>query len=198
MPHGTRAIITPNHSSWLDAQLLGPFLLEKTYFMAKKELLKIPVFGVFMEMLNAVSIDRDYVDIAGLKRAMNLLKNECHLVIFPEGTIPGEEELTRQDIEPETGLLPGNPGPVILAIRTRSPIIPVGIINTGIALPPETFPLLKSLPPWEAPKIEINFGEPVYYSGYYNKKITEEELEMLTGKLMIQIGKLAGKVQVIP
>jgi 1-acyl-sn-glycerol-3-phosphate acyltransferase len=197
IPNGRRAIITPNHSSWLDAQLLGPILPEKTYFLAKKELLRMPIFGVFMEVLNAISIDRDYVDIKGLKRSINILKKENHLVIFPEGTIPGEEELSRDDVDKETGLLPGNLGPVILAIRAKAPIVPVGIRNTDKALPPEAFPRLEELPPSNSPKIEIIFGNTIYYKQYYNKKLTQKELKILTKKLMIKIGKLAGKNQVI-
>ncbi|MBP9886358.1 MAG: 1-acyl-sn-glycerol-3-phosphate acyltransferase [Leptospiraceae bacterium] len=195
IPLGKRCIISPNHSSWLDAQLIASILPQRAYFLAKKELLKMPVSGVMMELVGGVGIDREYVDASGLKKAMGLLKKNEHLVVFPEGTIPGEEDLSVNDMEPETGLLPGNTGAVVLAIKTQAPIFPVGIIGANEVLPPETFPRLESLPDFKNTQLIVNIGEPITYEKYYNKKISAEETEELTRELMKQIGKLAGKKQ---
>ena len=100
LPVGKRAIITPNHGSWLDAQLLGPFLLEDTYFLAKKELLTFPVMGIFMEMLNAVSIDRDYVDIKGL----NYIADNPGKNFYAEEELGGVKYFTA--VYPDVGVAP--------------------------------------------------------------------------------------------
>jgi 1-acyl-sn-glycerol-3-phosphate acyltransferase len=195
IPVGKKCIITPNHSSWLDAQLIASILPQHAFFLAKKELLKMPVSGVMMELVGGIGIDREYVDATGLKRAMGMLKKDEHLVIFPEGTIPGEEDLTREHAQPETGLLQGNTGAVVLAVKTQSPIIPVGIIGADEILPPETFPRMESLPEFKKNHLKVIFGEPIFYEKYYGKKISTEEIEELTSDLMKQIGKLAGKKQ---
>ncbi len=192
---GKRCIISPNHSSWLDAQLIASILPQRAYFLAKKELLKMPVSGVMMELVGGIGIDREYVDATGLKKAMGLLKKNEHLVIFPEGTIPGEEDLTRDHMQSETGLLHGNSGAVLLAIKTQSPIVPVGIIGADEVLPPETFPKMESLPEFKNTQLKVAFGQPITYEKYYGKKISNEETENLTIELMKQIGKLAGKKQ---
>jgi 1-acyl-sn-glycerol-3-phosphate acyltransferase len=195
IPVGKRCIISPNHSSWLDAQLIASILPQRAYFLAKKELLKMPVSGVMMELVGGIGIDREYVDATGLKKAMGLLKKEEHLVIFPEGTIPGEEDLTRDHMQSDTGLLHGNSGAVLLAIKTQSPIIPVGIIGADEVLPPETFPRMESLPEFKNTQLKVAIGEPITFEKYYNKKISNEETELLTTELMKQIGKLASKKQ---
>jgi 1-acyl-sn-glycerol-3-phosphate acyltransferase len=195
IPVGKKCIIAPNHSSWLDAQLIASILPQRAYFLAKKELLKMPVSGVMMELVGGVGIDREYVDASGLKKAMGLLKKSEHLVIFPEGTIPGEEDLSRDHMHPETGLLHGNTGAVVLAIKTHSPIIPVGIIGADEVLPPETFPRMEALPNFKNTQLKVHIGEPIIYEKYYNKKVTTEETEALTKELMKKIGKLAGKKQ---
>jgi 1-acyl-sn-glycerol-3-phosphate acyltransferase len=48
---GKRCIISPNHSSWLDAQLIASILPQRAYFLAKKELLKMPVSGLIENTL---------------------------------------------------------------------------------------------------------------------------------------------------
>ncbi len=196
IPVGKRCIIAPNHSSWLDAQLIASILPQRAYFLAKKELLRMPVSGVMMELVGGIGIDREYVDATGLKKAMGLLKKEEHLVIFPEGTIPGEEDLGREDMESDTGLLHGNSGAVLLAIKTQSPIIPVGIIGADKVLPPETFPRMESLPEFKNTQLKVAIGKPITYEKYYNKKISNEETDLLTTELMKQIGKLANKKQI--
>lgn len=196
IPVGKKCIIAPNHSSWLDAQLIASILPQRAYFLAKKELLKMPVSGVMMELVGGVGIDREYVDASGLKKAMGLLKKNEHLVVFPEGTIPGEEDLSRNDMESETGLLPGNTGAVVLAIKTQAPIIPVGIIGADEVLPPETFPRMEALPEFKNTQLKVNIGEPITYEKYYNKKVSTKETEDLTRELMKKIGKLAGKKQI--
>ena len=187
------AIIAPNHSSWMDVNVLAPSLPKRAQFMAKAELLEVPLTGIFMEMCGAIPIERYCIDSSGLKKAIDLLRKGEHLVIFPEGTIPGEEDMTRDDVEPDTGLLPGNAGAVILALKTKVPIVPVGIKNTDIALPPEVYPRMEKLPPLSFPKVSIEFGKPIYFDEYYGKKMTSDIVDPLIKNVMIEIGKLCGR-----
>ena len=107
-----------------------------------------------------------------------------------------ELNLGREDMESDTGLLHGNSGAVLLAIKTQSPIIPVGIIGADKVLPPETFPRMESLPEFKNTQLKVAIGKPITYEKYYNKKISNEETDLLTTELMKQIGKLANKKQI--
>lgn len=189
----TGALLAVNHSSWLDVQVLAPSLPKPAYFLAKAELLEMPLSGIFMEMAGGIPIERLCVDSAGLKRAIDLLKKGELVAIFPEGTIPGEENLTRKDIEVDTGLLPGNEGMIMLAIKTQKPIVPIGIRNTDVALPPEVFPRMECVPSMRSPDISIHIGKPMEFSEYYKQKIDSETSKKLLKQVMIEIGKLAGK-----
>jgi 1-acyl-sn-glycerol-3-phosphate acyltransferase len=187
------ALLAANHSSWLDAQILAPSLARRAYYMAKAELLDMPLSGIFMEMAGGIPIERLCVDSAGLRKAIDLLKKGNLVVIFPEGTIPGEENLTRKDVEPDTGLLPGNEGMIMLAIKTKMPIVPVGIRGTGEALPPEVFPRMECVPSLWPHNISVHIGKPISFADYYGKKLSEEESDHLLKKVMVEIGQLAGK-----
>ena len=66
---------------------------------------------------------------------------------FPEGTIPGEEDRMRHEVEPDTGMLRGHSGAVRMAIEGRVPIVPIGVSGTGASFPPEVYPRLEILEP---------------------------------------------------
>ena len=54
--------------------------------MAKKEAMAIPVLGWFLRTIGVFGIDRDGVDISGIKTGIKCLRDEQQLLIFPEGT----------------------------------------------------------------------------------------------------------------
>lgn len=89
--------------------------------VAKKELLKAPVFGQGLSFVNIIAIDRTNPEraLASMKKAREVMDSGSSFGVFAEGTraMPGE-------------LLPFKKGAFHLALQTGAPIVPVAIKNT--------------------------------------------------------------------
>jgi len=110
-----KAVIVANHSSYLDIALV-PFYCKKTsIFMAKYELLKIPLFNIFFHYMD-IPVNRKSITDAhrAFVRAGEELDKERNVIIFPEGTI-----------SPNGVLKPFKDGAFLLAIRKQVPLVPV-------------------------------------------------------------------------
>lgn len=113
-----KCLICPNHSRVFDPIFLFP-KIENMYSMAKSDLLKNKIMANFLTYHNVFPIDRDRVDIAGVKKAIKLLKNneKIKLLIFPEGRVLKDKK-ERGDIKD---------GAMYIASMMEVPIIPVYI-----------------------------------------------------------------------
>lgn len=135
------AIIAPNHQSIWDIPLVALALAgRRTYFMAKSELFRNPIFARIIRTLLAFPVRRGAPDRAAIRYAIEILKQGELLTIFPEGTRSKTGELK----EAEAGLS-------LIAARAQVPIVPVGIKGTRQMFSREKF----------LPTVEIHFGEPI-------------------------------------
>ena len=114
-------VFVSNHRSYLDTATLFFFAGRKMGLVAKRELLKVPIFGQGMNFVNIIAIDRSNPERAmrSMEKARQVMAGGCSFGVFVEGTraMPGE-------------LLPFKKGAFHLALQTNSPIIPVAIKNT--------------------------------------------------------------------
>jgi len=182
-------ILCSNHQSWLDIQILGSACPRRIYFVAKSEFRHWPVMRHLIDLSQSLFIQRGG-DKKGLESIKSALQRGKAVAIYPEGTIPGEEDVSRREVDPETGLLKGKTGAIRLAIESQVPIIPVGVSGTGRAFPPEIYPRLEVLRLPASTPIRIRFGEPVDFSQYYGKELSHEQLRQLTDELMRRISAL--------
>jgi carboxylesterase len=125
-----------------------------------------------------------------LQVAVNRLKEGACIGIFPEGTIPGEEDIPRWDVEPETGLLRGKTGAVRLALLAGVPIVPVGLTGTGRSFPPEAYPRLQIAPMAKPTPIEVRFGEPIRFRKRTTEDINYDQLRGMTDRVMRAVSLL--------
>ena len=114
-------VFASNHRSYLDTATLFFYAGKKMGLVAKKELLKVPVFGQGMNFVNIIAIDRSNPERAlrSMEKARKVMADGFSFGLFVEGTraLPGE-------------LLPFKKGAFHLALQTNSPIVPVAIKNT--------------------------------------------------------------------
>lgn len=81
------AVITPNHSSNFDP-LMAIMTFGAKYplrIMAKEELFHIPILGWLMIKFGMFGVNRGHSDMAAIKQAIRVLKEDCKLMLFPEG-----------------------------------------------------------------------------------------------------------------
>ncbi len=114
-------VFVSNHRSYLDTATLYVFAGRRVGLVAKKELLKVPIFGYGMAIANVIAIDRTDSEKAkeSIEKACNIMDDGYSFGVFAEGTraMPGE-------------LLPYKKGAIHLALQTHAPIIPVVFKNT--------------------------------------------------------------------
>jgi len=174
IPKSGPVILAVNHASYLDpvmvAMAIGPRPIN---FMAKAELLKIPVFGVLLKALNTFPVKRGLADKGAIAHSLKLLSNGEVLLIFPEGT----------RIRSNNGQL-GKPYPGVtaIALKTGSPIVPIGLVGMGKVLPDG-----KKLPRF--PKLKVRIGEAMHVEKASAADRKEKEAE-LTNKVMEELERL--------
>jgi 1-acyl-sn-glycerol-3-phosphate acyltransferase len=170
VPKKGRVIVACNHPSVMDPLYLWSALPRNATAVAKAELWRMPGVNFLLWLLGHIPIKRGNVESAKrtVAAAINILEHEGIVLIFPEGkcSIDGT-------------LLPLKRGIADMAMATRSPIIPVGIIGSNNVLPPDKrFPRLRR-------PVQLNFGEPIVTDGLTKDEIlaaTTEQISLLMQK----------------
>lgn len=129
---GKSYIYVCNHTSFLDIPGLCLTIPGEFRPLAKKELLKIPVFG-WIAQSAAIIVDRSSGD--SRKKSMDKLKRSLleglSILIFAEGTQNRTKEV----------LQPFKDGAFRIAIDTQEPVLPMVVVGAGPLMPPGTLRL---------------------------------------------------------
>ena len=139
-------VFMSNHESNADiiaiAYALRDFQLR---WVAKKELLRVPVFGAALRALGSVVIDRTDREAAieVYREARARMESGVSVMVFPEGTRgPGD------------ALLPFKKGGFVLALQTGMPIVPIAVRGTRAVMPRNGWTI-------DAGEVEVRIGRPI-------------------------------------
>ena len=117
-PEDGTFLICANHISEADPLILGACLKHNPRYMAKKELMKVPVIGKLITALGAYPIDRGGNDVAAIRKTVDFLKNGESVIMFPQGT-------RCRGVDPaETRF---RNGCALIAARAGVPVLPIYI-----------------------------------------------------------------------
>ncbi len=147
IPKDTAVLYVGNHRSFYDIILTYVRVPRTTGYIAKKEMLKIPLLSNWMRNLHCLFLDRENVK-EGMKTiltAVDKVKNGISICIFPEGT--------RNKVVDT--FLPFHEGSFKIADKGNVPIIPMSIVNSA-AIFEDQFPKIKKA------TVIIEYCEPVY------------------------------------
>ena len=86
IPKDNGYIFCANHICFMDPLLIACNKKIEFHFIAKEELIKVPVLGWLLKKLNVIPVKRGTGDIGAMKKGIEVLKNGNSLIIFPEGT----------------------------------------------------------------------------------------------------------------
>ena len=128
------------------------------HYLAKDSIMRAPVLGPVAKKVGVIGAMRDGSDVHTLMDSMRVLKNGEKISMFPEGT----RNKTDSD-----EFLPFRGGSALLAIKTKTPVIPFVICNR-----PKLFK-----------KTHVVFGEPMELSEFYGRKLTPEDYEAAEEKI---------------
>ncbi len=123
-PFQGKAILAPNHASFLDPPLIGAAWPEEIHFLARASLFRYKGWRALLSYLNAHPVHGTAQDIESFRLICQLLTEGKKVVIFPEG----ERSSTGQLQTIKLGI-------AMLALRVQCPIIPVYIHGTFEAWP---------------------------------------------------------------
>lgn len=163
-PEKGAVIVYSNHKSWWDPVVVGCILKRPIFFMAKKELFEIPVFGFILKRLNAFPVNRGAPDRKAIKKAIEVLDEKKVLGIFPEGTRSKDGVLK----EPE-------PGIALLATKVKDvALVPVAIKGE--------YKFLNH--------ILVRIGKPIRLSLDEKEKLSSRDLSNLSKVIFDEVSKM--------
>ena len=149
LPPDQPALYVSNHQGAFDIPLALLSIHRPAAFLSKIELVRIPSIGSWMKLIGCIFVERGNVASAqqSLDEAVDALKNGVSLVIFPEGTRSGSDQMKRFKA-----------GFARIAIRAGVPIVP--IVMKG------TYKLKQGDAPWITPaEVEVAIEPPISTKG---------------------------------
>ena len=159
VPRNQAVLYIGNHRSFFDILVTYTRCRDITGYVAKKELLKIPLLNFWMMYLHCLFLDRHDIK-EGLKtilKGIAEIKNGVSICIFPEGT--------RSESESEVDMLPFLEGSFKLATKTNCPIVPMAMTNTAEIFEAH-FPKIKPC------HVILEYGKPIIPS-----ELSKDELK---------------------
>lgn len=171
---GKSYIYVSNHTSFLDLPGLRLVIPGEFRPIAKKELLKIPVFGLIVRSATVV-VDRGNAQSRkkSIEKMREILSAGISALIFAEGTQNRSKEI----------LQPFKDGAFRIAIETQIPIVPMFIQGAGKLMPPGA----ASIKPG---KINIIVGDEIDVTG-----LTLDDMPHLKQKVFNEMLNLYHKQQ---
>ena len=170
IPQKNSYIMVSNHGSLLDPPLLGHALRRNISFMAKAELIKIPLLGFIIKACGAYPVKRGIVDKNTIKTACKKLSNDNCIGIFIDGTRQKNGRVNKP-----------KQGAALLAFKNQKLLLPVAIVNSHRLIRFKFFIPLFS-------KIVIKVGEPVQPP----QSSSKDDLNSVTIYLQDKINNLIG------
>jgi 1-acyl-sn-glycerol-3-phosphate acyltransferase len=145
--------------------------------MAKAPLFRLPVIGPLMRIFRSFPVRPDAADREALRKSGEILAAGEALLIFPEGTCSRDGEL-----------LPFRQGMAMIALRSQVPVVPVAILGTETALPPDSYR------PRRVPGgLVVRFGRPIHPGDLPPGLERKEQMELLTEQVEQAIRELLGR-----
>ncbi|MEW6566751.1 MAG: lysophospholipid acyltransferase family protein [Chloroflexota bacterium] len=163
LPAAGPAILMINHIAFVDPIVVLGCLPRNVVPMAKIEVYRYPIWGVFPWLWQVIAVRRGEVDREALRRAQEVLEAGEVVLMAPEGTR-------------SPALRRGKEGVAYLGARTGSRVIPVAVEGT------EGFP---SISPrrWRQPGVVVRLGRPFRFREA-GERVGRERLRQMTDEAM--------------
>jgi len=183
IPKDRAFILAGNHTSYFDVLLLPSIILLKSnvkmHALTNSYYWNNSITGFFLKKWECIPVYVNNEKNAkgknkkALEKALEYLKNNEVMMIFPEGKRSHDGKLQKA----YTGIAK-------LALKAKVPVLPCGIIGSNKVMPKgAAFPRFV--------RCEVNIGNPMHFEKYYNKKLTKKMLDDITRSIMKEIAKLS-------
>ncbi len=174
VPRTGPVILAANHTSPIDPLMMVTSSPHRLFgFLVAVEYYRIPGVKHLCNLIKCIPTTRSGVDTAATKAALRALQNGGALGVFPQGRI---------QLEGET--LGAKEGIALLALRTRTPVLPVHV--SGIRYNDDVLMTF-----FRRHYGRIRFGKPIDLSAYYDRSHDREVLREVADLIMQRIWDLA-------
>lgn len=168
VPASGPTILMMNHISAIDPVLsMGAVRHRYVIPMTKVENARHPIFGSFVWMYGAYTVNRDEVDRSALMNSIELLKSGQLILIAPEGT------------RNPHGLQQPKDGLTYIATKADAVIVP-----TAVSGAVGWMDRLKRL---DRGEMRVDFGRPFRFNTAGRSRIPRDELALMTQEAMYQL-----------
>jgi 1-acyl-sn-glycerol-3-phosphate acyltransferase len=169
-------VFISNHASNLDPPALCLAIPQTLRFIAKRSLAKVPIFGQALKLGRIILIDRsdNQKAVETINKAIKDLKGGISAFFFAEGTRSPDGML--QDFKK---------GGIMVALKTKLPIIPITVVDSYKLLPRKALRIRPGV-------LRIIVGDPIDTSGY-----TEDDKDFLVQKVRDVIADTLKRYSVI-
>jgi 1-acyl-sn-glycerol-3-phosphate acyltransferase len=146
IPKDTAVLYVGNHQSNFDIPILLSYIDKPKGFISKIEVKKLPMVASWMREMRCVFMDRNDIrqSVIAINEGAEKLKQGYSMVIFPEGTRSGKEEMGEFKA-----------GSFKLAIKSGVPIVPVAINGSYNIMGKKSLIIRPA-------KVHINILKPIY------------------------------------
>ena len=177
IPKDRAVLYVGNHRSYFDIVMGYTTVPAPTGFIAKKEMIGIPLLNQWMERMNCLFLDRSNIK-EGLKTILTgieKVKGGISMWIFPEGT--------RNKSEDPADLMEFHEGSLKIAEKSGCPVVPVAITGTD--------DVFERHMPWiRKSHVIIEYGKPIYL-----KELPAENRKFPGAYTREKIVKMLGEIQ---
>jgi len=162
-------VLAANHLASIDHPLIGIFSPRTVFYMAKAELMEMPIVGELLSWVGAFPVRRGEADRDALREARRLVREGQVVGVHVEGT--------RQKLG-----YPGEPkiGGMMIAMQESVPVVPCAV---------ETFR-------WSVKNrraCAIVWGEPIETSGLSRDRAGYDELMSVVQREIVRLWRLAAE-----
>lgn len=174
-------IVAANHVSFLDSFWIPLCVPRRMFYLAKAEYFESWKTAWFFRALGMIPVKRGIKEQseAALHSGLEILENDGVLGLYPEGTRSPDGRLYR-----------GRTGVARLVLRSRAPVVPVGLIGSREVMSKE-----KKLPKiWG--HVNVRFGDPLTFERYHGQEEDRFVLRAITDEIMFEIMSLCGQAYV--
>jgi 1-acyl-sn-glycerol-3-phosphate acyltransferase len=164
-------VFVANHSSYFDIPAVFVAIPKLLRIMYKKELERIPFFGWYLKKSDFIAIVREESSTArkSLVEALNLIKEDVSVLLFPEGTRSKDGKLGEF-----------KRGAFLLASKSGKAIVPVAIVGAHRLLP-------KGKIFFRSGEIYVKIGKPIELNEEQDKMLLSRRIEEIKSWLEKEI-----------
>ncbi len=146
----TSRVFISNHQSNVDIWAIAPALPDRTLFVAKHQLFRVPIMGWAMRTAGFISINRRKLTsaIESLDAAVRRIRGGRPVILFAEGTRSRDGRLA-----------PFKKGAFHLALQAGVPVVPVAVSGSWNVIRPRTLRVRPG-------PVRVTFGEPIDVTPY--------------------------------